>query len=101
MGLCGGLCSAIWNIVPLLVSPRCSAVNDEADEESMPQRIDLCSASEVAPGNALKVETGGLVLAGFNIDGEVYVTGDLCTHGPGSLYERYIAGALNDVHLHN
>jgi len=101
MGLCGGLCSSIWNIVPLLVSSRCSAVNDEADEESMPQRIDLCSASEVAPGNALKVETGGLVLAVFNIDGEFYVTDDLCTHGPGSLSEGYIDGDVIECNFHN
>ena len=50
----------------------------------MSQRIDLCSAADVAPGNALKVETGNLVLAVFNVDGEYYVTDDLCTHGPGS-----------------
>jgi hypothetical protein len=33
-------------------------------------RIDLCSTAEVAPGNALKVDKAGLVLAGFNPDGE-------------------------------
>ena len=52
-------------------------------------RIDLCSTAEVAPGNALKVETGELTLAVFNVDGEYYVTDDLCTHGPGSLYEAF------------
>ena len=67
----------------------------------MPQRIDLCSASEVAPGNALKVETGGLVLAVFNIDGEFYVTDDLCTHGPGSLSEGYIDGDVIECNFHN
>ena len=56
----------------------------------MSQRIDLCSAADVAPGNALKVETGDLVLVVFNVDGEYYVMDDLCTHGPGSLSEGYI-----------
>jgi hypothetical protein len=37
-------------------------------------RIDLCSTAEVAPGNALKVDKAGLVLAGFNLDGEFFVT---------------------------
>ena len=47
----------------------------------MPQRIDLCSTDDLAPGNALKVESGDLTLAVFNIEGEFYVTDDHCTHG--------------------
>ena len=67
----------------------------------MSQRIDLCSAAEVAPGNALKVETGDLVLAVFNVDGEFYVTDDLCTHGPGSLSEGYIEDDVVECNFHN
>jgi len=67
----------------------------------MPQRIDLCSATEVAPGNALRVETGDLVLAVFNVDGEFFVTDDLCTHGPGSLSEGYIDGDVVECNFHN
>ena len=45
-------------------------------------RIDLCSTAEVAPGNALKVDKAGLVLAVFNQNGELllFVTDDACTH---------------------
>ena len=67
----------------------------------MSNRIDLCSTAEVAPGNALKVETSGLTLAVFNIDGEFYVTDDLCTHGPGSLSEGYIDGDVVECNFHN
>ena len=67
----------------------------------MPNRIDLCSAAEVAPGTALKVETGDLALAVFNVDGEFYVTDDLCTHGPGSLSEGYIEGDVVECNFHN
>ena len=67
----------------------------------MPNRIDLCSAAEVAPGTALKVETGALALAVFNIDGAFYVTDDLCTHGPGSLSEGYIEGDVVECNFHN
>ena len=67
----------------------------------MANRIDLCSAAEVAPGTALKVETGGLALAVFNIDGAFYVTDDLCTHGPGSLSEGYIEGDVVECNFHN
>ena len=54
------------------------------------KRIELCSTDDVAPGAALKVETEGLTLAVFNVDGQFYVTDDLCTHGPGSLSEGMI-----------
>jgi nitrite reductase/ring-hydroxylating ferredoxin subunit len=67
----------------------------------MPTRIDLCSAADVAPGTALKVETGGLALAVFNVDGAFYVTDDLCTHGPGSLSEGYIEGDVVECNFHN
>ena len=64
-------------------------------------RIDLCSAAEVAPGNARKVETGELTLAVFNIDGDFFVTDDMCTHGPGSLSEGYIDGDVVECNFHN
>jgi nitrite reductase/ring-hydroxylating ferredoxin subunit len=67
----------------------------------MSQRIDLCSTADVAPGNAFKVETGDLALAVFNVDGEFYVTDDLCTHGPGSLAEGYIEGDVVECNFHN
>ena len=67
----------------------------------MPNRIDLCSAAEVAPGTALKVETGELALAVFNVGGEFFVTDDMCTHGPGSLSEGYIEGDAVECNFHN
>ena len=67
----------------------------------MPERLDLCSTSDVAPGSALKVEMGDLMLAVFNVDGEFYVTDDLCTHGPGSLSEGYIEDDIVECNFHN
>ena len=67
----------------------------------MANRIDLCSTADVAPGNALKVEAGDLILAVFNVDGEFYVLDDLCTHGPGSLSEGYIEGDVVECNFHN
>ena len=64
-------------------------------------RLDLCSADEIAPGNAIKVENGDLVLAVYNVDGEYFVTDDLCTHGPGSLSEGYIDGDVVECNFHN
>jgi nitrite reductase/ring-hydroxylating ferredoxin subunit len=64
-------------------------------------RLDLCSTSDVAPGSALKVEIGDLILAVFNVDGEFYVTDDTCTHGPGSLSEGYIEDDVVECNFHN
>ncbi len=64
-------------------------------------RIELCSTDDVEPGAALKVETGDLGLAVFNVDGEFYVMDDLCTHGPGSLSEGYIEGDVVECNFHN
>ena len=65
------------------------------------KRLDLCATGEVAPGTALKVEIDDLALAVFNVDGEFFVTDDLCTHGPGSLSEGYIDGDVVECNFHN
>ncbi len=67
----------------------------------MSEKVELCSADDVAVGAALKVEAHGLTLAVFNVDGEYYVTDDLCTHGPGSLSEGYIEGDVVECNFHN
>jgi nitrite reductase/ring-hydroxylating ferredoxin subunit len=67
---------------------------------SDPRRIDLCSAADVASGTALKVETAGLSLAVFNLEGEFFVTDDNCTHGPGSLSEGYLDGDVIECNFH-
>jgi nitrite reductase/ring-hydroxylating ferredoxin subunit len=65
------------------------------------KRLDVCAASEVAPGTALKIEIEDLALAVFNVDGEFFVTDDMCTHGPGSLSEGYIDGDVIECNFHN
>ena len=64
-------------------------------------RIELCNISDVEIGQALKVEKEGLVLAVFNVEGEFFVTDDLCTHGPGSLSESYILDDVVECNFHN
>ena len=65
------------------------------------KRIELCSTAEVASGSALKVESGDLTLAVFNVGGDFFVTDDLCTHGPGSLSEGYIEDDVVECNFHN
>jgi nitrite reductase/ring-hydroxylating ferredoxin subunit len=64
------------------------------------KRLELCPVTEVAPGAALKVEIGDLALAVFNVGGEIFVTDDACTHGPGSLSEGYIDGDVVECNFH-
>jgi nitrite reductase/ring-hydroxylating ferredoxin subunit len=63
-------------------------------------RIRVCAAEEVPVGEARKIETDGLVLAVFNLDGEFHVTDDHCTHGPGSLSEGFIDGDCVECTFH-
>jgi biphenyl 2,3-dioxygenase ferredoxin component len=67
---------------------------------STPRRIELCEASDVASGGAIRVEAEGLVLAVFNIAGEFFVTDDACTHGPGSLSEGELYGDVVECNFH-
>jgi nitrite reductase/ring-hydroxylating ferredoxin subunit len=66
----------------------------------MSTRIELCSTDEVAPGSAIRVENGDLILAVYNLDGEFHVTDDTCTHGPGSLSEGYIEDDIVECNFH-
>lgn len=63
-------------------------------------RIELCNAADVADGNPLRIEAGGLTLAVFNVGGTFYVTDDLCTHGPGSLAEGFVEGEVVECNFH-
>jgi nitrite reductase/ring-hydroxylating ferredoxin subunit len=68
---------------------------------STPTKIELCGAAEIAPGQAKRVETHGLAVAVYNLDGQFYVTDDACTHGPGLLSEGYIDGDVVECNFHN
>ena len=68
--------------------------------QGAPLRIRLCRAADVASGTALKVETDGLTVAVFNLDGEFHVTDDACTHGPGSLSEGFVDGDCVECNFH-
>ena len=64
-------------------------------------RIRLCAIRDVDWNGALKVESGDLTLAVFNVEGAFYVTDDACTHGPGSLSEGYLDGHVVECDFHN
>ena len=65
------------------------------------RRFDLCKTTDVLEGSAILVETAGLTLAVFNLNGAFYTTDDSCTHGPGSLSEGAIFGDVVECDFHN
>jgi len=65
------------------------------------KRIELCSQSDVAEGTAIMVESDGLELAVYHVEGQFYVTDNLCTHGPGKLSEGYLDGHVIECDFHN
>lgn len=69
--------------------------------QTVTRQLPLCARAEVQPGQAIRIEKEGLVLAVFNLDGEFHVTDDTCTHGPGSLSEGCITGDVVECDFHN
>lgn len=63
----------------------------------MSRRIFLCAAEDVADDTPKKIEVDDFneVLALYRVDGQYYLTDDLCTHGLASLS----AGELDGVNI--
>ena len=68
--------------------------------QGAPVRVRVCGVADVPSGGVLKVETHGLTVAVFNLDGDFYVTDDHCTHGPGSLSEGFVDGDCVECNFH-
>ena len=62
--------------------------------------IELCPKSDVGEGEVIKVETEGLELAVYCVEGGYYVTDNACTHGPGELSEGYLDGYVIECDFH-
>lgn len=51
----------------------------------------LCASGDVAEGEVFQVDLGdGRILAVYRLDGEVFATDDLCSHGDASLADGEI-----------
>lgn len=68
--------------------------------------VEVCRAEDApAPGQALSVEVGDLPVAIFNVHGELYAIGDICTHeefplSEGDMVDDYIVEcALHGSHF--
>ena len=61
----------------------------------------LCGQSEIPAGGVKRIDVEGMPpLAVFNLEGEIFVTDDICTHGYASLSEGVIDGDVVECPLH-
>ena len=66
----------------------------------MPSRVELCKVADVPVGEVRRVEVANLVVAVYNLDGDVYATDDACTHGPGQMSEGFVDGDVIECNFH-
>jgi 3-phenylpropionate/trans-cinnamate dioxygenase ferredoxin subunit len=59
----------------------------------------ICSASEIAPGEARRVELGAGI-AIFHVEGEFYAVSDTCSHAEASMSDGYLEGDEIECPLH-
>lgn len=68
-----------------------------ADEAAL---LKLCDVADVRPDTPAQARVGGQGYAIFSVDGAIYVTQDLCTHGPGYLSDGYVEGREVECPIH-
>lgn len=61
-------------------------------DESKVEFLDIAPASEIPNGERLFVEVEGLSLVLFNIAGQFYAIGDICSHDDGPVGEGDLEG---------
>ena len=62
--------------------------------------VKVARVDDIAPGTALRVEVEDEPVAIFNVEGEFYAIGDICSHAEASLSEGDIFGDIVECPLH-
>jgi len=61
-------------------------------DESKAEFVDIAPASELPNGERLFLEVGGRAIVIFNIAGQIFAIGDICTHDDGPLGDGDLEG---------
>lgn len=64
------------------------------------QWIDVAASGTLPEGDVIGVDVGGKSIALYQIDGEVYATDNICTHGNARLCDGFIEGHEIECPLH-
>ena len=62
--------------------------------------IDAAAQDEVPQDDVIAVSAGGREVALYGVDGEVYATDNICTHGQARLCEGFLEGHEIECPLH-
>jgi naphthalene 1,2-dioxygenase system ferredoxin subunit len=62
--------------------------------------IDAAAQDEVLQDDVIAVSAGGREVALYGVDGEVYATDNVCTHGQARLCEGFLEGHEIECPLH-
>ncbi|GAC1629459.1 MAG: non-heme iron oxygenase ferredoxin subunit [Nevskia sp.] len=65
-----------------------------------PDWTDVAALDEVPEGEAVGIERAGRNLALYRVEGAVYATDNLCTHGAARLCEGFVDGHEIECPLH-
>ncbi len=67
----------------------------------MTELIKICKLGDIAPGEMRPLDLDGLPpLAAFHIEGQIFVTSNLCTHNVAILTDGYFSGDTVECPLH-
>jgi naphthalene 1,2-dioxygenase ferredoxin component len=64
------------------------------------QWIDAAARDDVPQDDVIAVSAGGREVALYGVDGEVYATDNVCTHGQARLCEGFLDGHAIECPLH-
>jgi len=62
--------------------------------------VRVCSQAEIAPESVKAFEVGDKRLAVYNLEGQIYVTDDECTHASASLADGFLEDGVIECALH-
>ena len=60
----------------------------------------ICAVADVPENDVIGASANGHPLAVYNVDGDIYATDDLCSHGNARLSEGFLDGKLIECPLH-
>lgn len=64
------------------------------------QWIDAAAVADVPPGDVIGINVAGKEIALYAVDGQVYATDNLCTHGQARLSDGFLEGCEIECPLH-
>ncbi|GJH32475.1 non-heme iron oxygenase ferredoxin subunit [Paraburkholderia hospita] len=62
--------------------------------------IDVAAQADLTDNDVVAVQAGGREIALYSVDGEVYATDNICTHGHARLCDGFLEGSEIECPLH-